>query len=117
VARVAGPVPARTAALDEFPETGDTVGDIMRASIRSFAHIIVRTIPWILLGIWFSMMIANRIPIETFASGGPKVDRDRRGDAAADHPRFFRDTPGPVAARRRRFRWSGRRGADSRSGY
>jgi uncharacterized protein len=45
----------------------------MWAYLRSFAQITVRTVPWILLGIWASLMIANRMPIDTFASGGPKV--------------------------------------------
>ena len=33
----------------------------------------MRTVPWILLGIWVSMVIANYIPTETLASGGSKV--------------------------------------------
>jgi len=73
VARVAGPVPVRTAAADEFVETGDSVRDIIRGYFRSLTHITLRTVPWILLGIWVSMVIANHIPIETFTSGGPKV--------------------------------------------
>jgi uncharacterized protein len=73
VARVAGGVHVRTAAVEEFVETGDAVGDILRTYFRSLAHITVRTVPWILLGIWVSMMIANRIPIEALTSGGSKV--------------------------------------------
>lgn len=73
VARVAGPVPVRTAAIDEFAETGDELGDFARAYFRSVAHITLRTVPWILLGICVSMIIANRIPIQTLASSGPKV--------------------------------------------
>lgn len=73
VARVAGRVPAGTAAVDEFPETGESVSDLIRAYFRSLAHIIVRTVPWLLVGIWVSMIIANWIPIQTLASGGPKV--------------------------------------------
>src|SRR5713226_6481043 len=73
VARVAGPVQVRTAGIDEFAETGDGLGDFIRAYFRSLAYITVRTVPWILLGIWVSMVIANRIPIQTLASGGPKV--------------------------------------------
>jgi uncharacterized membrane protein YraQ (UPF0718 family) len=73
VARVAGPVQVRAAGIDEFAETGDGVSDLIRAYFRSLAHITVRTVPWILLGIWVSMVIANRIPIQTLASAGPKV--------------------------------------------
>ena len=73
VARVAGPVQVRTAGIDEFAETGDGVGDFMRAYFRSLAYITVRTVPWILFGIWVSMVIANRIPIQTLTSAGPKV--------------------------------------------
>ena len=73
VARVAGTVPVRTAAADELAETGDRVRDVIRGYFRSLTHITLRTVPWILLGIWVSMVIANRIPIETFTSGGPKV--------------------------------------------
>lgn len=73
VARVAGPVPVRAAAVDDFSETGDTARDILRGYFRSLAHITVRTVPWILLGIWVSMVIANRIPIETLASRGSQT--------------------------------------------
>jgi len=73
VARIAGPVQVRTAAVEEFAETGDGVGDFITGYFRSLWYITVRTVPWILLGIWVSMMIANRIPIQTLASGGPKV--------------------------------------------
>jgi len=73
VARVAGPVEVRTAGIDEFAETGDGLGDFIRAYFRSLAYITVRTVPWILLGIWVSMVIANRIPIQTLTSAGPKV--------------------------------------------
>ena len=73
MAGVAGPVPVRTAAIDEFAETGDGVGDFARGYFRSLVHITFRTVPWILLGIWVSMIIANRIPIQTLASSGPKV--------------------------------------------
>jgi len=73
VAQVAGPVPVRTAAIDEFAETGDGVGDFARGYFRSLVHITFRTVPWILLGILVSMIIANRIPIQTLASSGPKV--------------------------------------------
>jgi uncharacterized membrane protein YraQ (UPF0718 family) len=73
VARIAGPVQVRTAALEDFAETGDGVGDFVQAYFRSLWYITVRTVPWILLGIWVSMTIANRIPIQTLASGGPKV--------------------------------------------
>ena len=73
VARVAGPVQVHTAGIDEFAETGDGLGDLIRAYFRSLAYITVRTMPWILLGIWVSMVIANRIPIQTLASAGPKV--------------------------------------------
>jgi uncharacterized protein len=73
VARVAGPVQVRTAGIDEFAEAGDGAGDFIRGYFRSLAHITVRTVPWILLGIWVSMVIANRIPIQTLASAGPKV--------------------------------------------
>jgi uncharacterized protein len=73
VARIAGPVKVRTAAVEDFAETGDGVGDFIQAYFRSLWYITVRTVPWILLGIWVSMMIANRIPIQTLASGGPKV--------------------------------------------
>lgn len=73
VARVAGPVPVRTAAVDEFAETEDSMRDIIRRYFRSLAHITVRTVPWILLGIWVSMVIANRIPIETLASRGSQA--------------------------------------------
>jgi hypothetical protein len=60
-------------AIDEFAETGDGVGDFARGYFRSLVHITFRTVPWILLGIWVSMIIANRIPIQTLASSGPKV--------------------------------------------
>lgn len=73
VARVAGPVPVRTAAVDEFAEMEDSMRDIIRRYFRSLAHITVRTVPWILLGIWVSMVIANRIPIETLASRGSQA--------------------------------------------
>jgi uncharacterized membrane protein YraQ (UPF0718 family) len=73
VARVASPLPAPAAAGDEFQETGDGLGDFVRAFFRSLAHITVRTVPWILLGIWVSMIIANRIPLQTLATGGPKL--------------------------------------------
>ena len=73
VARVAGPVSVRTAAVDEFAETEDSMRDIIRRYFRSLAHITVRTVPWILLGIWVSMVIANRIPIETLASRGSQT--------------------------------------------
>jgi uncharacterized membrane protein YraQ (UPF0718 family) len=73
VARIAGPVQVRTAAVEEFAETGDGVGDFIEAYFRSLWYITVRTVPWILLGIWVSMIIADRIPIQTLASGGPKV--------------------------------------------
>lgn len=73
VARVAGPVRVGTAGIDEFAETGDGVGDFIQAYFRSLAYITVRTVPWLLLGIWVSMVIANRIPIQTLASAGPKV--------------------------------------------
>jgi len=73
VARVAGPVPVRAAAVDEFTEGGDGARDFVRAYLRSLAYITVRTVPWILLGIWVSMVIANNIPTETLASGGSKV--------------------------------------------
>jgi uncharacterized protein len=73
VARVAGPVQVRAAGIDEFAETGDGLGDLIRAYFRSLAYITVRTVPWILLGIWVSMVIANRIPIQSLASGGPKL--------------------------------------------
>jgi len=73
VARVAGPVPVRAAAVDEFAERGDGARDFVRAYLRSLAYITVRTVPWILLGIWVSMVIANYIPTETLASGGSKV--------------------------------------------
>jgi uncharacterized protein len=73
VARIAGPVQVRTAAVEDFAETGDGVGDFIQAYFRSLWYITVRTVPWILLGIWVSMIIANRIPIQTLASGGPKV--------------------------------------------
>jgi uncharacterized membrane protein YraQ (UPF0718 family) len=73
VARIAGPVQVRTAAMEDFAETGDGVGDFFQAYFRSLWYITVRTVPWILLGIWVSMIIANRIPIQTLASGGPKV--------------------------------------------
>ncbi|MGH9793785.1 MAG: permease [Candidatus Acidiferrales bacterium] len=73
VARVAGPIPVRAAAADDLPETGGSLGDILRTFLRSFAHITVRTVPWILLGIWVSMIVANHVPVEMFASGGPKV--------------------------------------------
>jgi uncharacterized membrane protein YraQ (UPF0718 family) len=42
VARVAGPVPVRTAAVDEFAETEDSMRDIIRRYFRSLAHITVR---------------------------------------------------------------------------
>src|SRR2546423_5719376 len=48
VARVAGPVQVRTAGIDEFAETGDGLGDLIRAYFRSLAYISVRTVPWIL---------------------------------------------------------------------
>jgi uncharacterized membrane protein YraQ (UPF0718 family) len=73
VARVAGPVPVRSADVEEFAETEDSVGDIFRRYFRSLAYITVRTVPWILLGIWVSMVIANRIPIETLASRGSQT--------------------------------------------
>jgi len=73
VARIAGPVQVRSAAAEDFVETGDGVGDFLKVYFRSLWYITVRTVPWILLGIWVSMIIANRIPIQTLASGGPKV--------------------------------------------
>jgi uncharacterized protein len=73
VARIAGPVQVRTATVEDFAETGDGVGDFVQAYFRSLWYITVRTVPWILLGIWVSMIIANRIPIQALASGGPKV--------------------------------------------
>ena len=73
VAHIAGPVPVRVAAVEEFTETGDGVPGIVRGYFRSLAHITVRTVPWILLGIWVSMVIANRIPIETLASRGSQT--------------------------------------------
>jgi uncharacterized membrane protein YraQ (UPF0718 family) len=73
VARIAGPVQVRTGSVDDFEETGDGAGDFIRGYFRSLWYITVRTVPWILLGIWVSMIIANRIPIQTLASGGPKV--------------------------------------------
>jgi uncharacterized protein len=73
VARIAGPVQVRTGEVDDLPETGDGVRDFFQAYFRSLWYITVRTVPWILLGIWVSMVIANRIPIQTLASGGPKV--------------------------------------------
>jgi uncharacterized protein len=73
VARIAGPIQVRTAAVEGFAETGDGAGDFLQAYFRSLWYITVRTVPWILLGIWVSMIIANRIPIQTIASGGPKV--------------------------------------------
>ena len=73
VARVAGPVPVRSADVEEFAETEDSVGDIFRRYFRSLAYITVRTVPWIMLGIWVSMVIANRIPIETLASRGSQT--------------------------------------------
>lgn len=73
VARVAGRVPVRTAGIDEFAETGEGLRDFAGAYFRSLAHITVRTVPLILLGIWVSMIIANRIPIQALASSGPKV--------------------------------------------
>ncbi len=73
VAKVAGPVPVRAPAAGESPQPGDRVADILRAYLRSFGHITVRTVPWIILGIWVSMLVANRIPLEAFASGGPRV--------------------------------------------
>jgi uncharacterized protein len=73
VARIAGPVQVRTGAVDELAETGDGVVDFIRGYFRSLAHITLRTVPWILLGIWVSMILANRIPMQTLASGGPKV--------------------------------------------
>jgi len=73
VARIAGPVQVGSAAAEDFVETGDGVGDFLKAYFRSLWYITVRTVPWILLGIWVSMIIANRIPIQTLASGGPKV--------------------------------------------
>lgn len=73
VARIAGPVQVRAGAVEDFAETGDGVGDFFRAYFRSLWYIAVRTVPWILLGIWVSMIIANRVPIQALASGGPKV--------------------------------------------
>jgi uncharacterized membrane protein YraQ (UPF0718 family) len=73
VARVSGPVPVRAAAVGEYVEVGNTVSDIVRAYLRSFVYITVRTVPWILLGIWVSMMVANRIPFGTLASWGPNL--------------------------------------------
>jgi len=73
VARVAGPVPVRAAAVEEFAETEDSVPGILSRYFRSLAHITLRTVPWILLGIWVSMVIANRIPIETLASRGSQT--------------------------------------------
>jgi len=74
VERAAGPIPVPAAAVDDFAaETEDGVGAAMWAYLRSLAQITVRTVPWILLGIGASMMIANRVPIETFAFGGSKV--------------------------------------------
>jgi hypothetical protein len=45
VARVAGPVPVRAAAVDEFAERGDGARDFVRAYLRSLAYITVRTVP------------------------------------------------------------------------
>lgn len=73
VARIAGAVPVHTVAADEQAQSEGSVGDILRAYLRSFGRITVRTVPWILLGIWVSMIVANRVPVEAFASGGPKV--------------------------------------------
>src|SRR6266852_4337618 len=73
VARIVGPVQVRTPAVEDFAETGDGVGDFIQAYFRSLWYITVRTVPWILLGIWVSMIIANRLPIQTLAFGGPKV--------------------------------------------
>jgi uncharacterized protein len=66
-------VQVRTGSVDDFEETGDGVGDFIRGYFRSLWYITVRTVPWILLGIWVSMIIANRIPIQTLASGGSRV--------------------------------------------
>jgi hypothetical protein len=57
----------RTAGIDEFAETGDGLRDFAGAYVGSLAHITVQTIPWILLGIWVSMIIVNRIPIQAVA--------------------------------------------------
>lgn len=73
VACIAGPVQVRTTAKENFAEMGDSAGDFIQAYFRSLWYITVRTVPWILLGIWVSMMIANRIPIQTLASSGPKL--------------------------------------------
>ncbi|MGH9859642.1 MAG: permease [Candidatus Acidiferrales bacterium] len=73
VAKVAGPVPVRAPMGGESPQSGDRFRDVLRAYVRSFGHITVRTVPWIIMGIWVSMLVANRIPLDTFASGGPKV--------------------------------------------
>ena len=73
VARIVGPVQVRTPAVEGFAETGDGVGDFIQAYFRSLWYITVGTVPWILLGIWVSMIIANRLPIQTLAFGGPKV--------------------------------------------
>lgn len=73
VARIAGPVPVRPAAMDEIAETGDGLGDFVRGYFRSLAYITVRTVPWILLGIWVSMIIANRVPLQALSSSGPRV--------------------------------------------
>lgn len=73
VARLAGPVTVSTAVVEQFPETEDSVPGIFRRYFRSLAYIAVRTVPWILLGIWVSMVIANRVPLETLASGGSKM--------------------------------------------
>jgi len=62
VARVAAPVSVRTAGIDELRKTGDGLRDFAGGVFRSLAPITVRTVPWILLGISVSMIIANLIP-------------------------------------------------------
>lgn len=73
VARIAGAVPVRALGADEAAQSEGSVGDILRAYFRWLGRITMRTVPWILLGIWVSMIVANRIPLETFTSGGPKA--------------------------------------------
>jgi uncharacterized protein len=73
VARIVGPVQVRAGAVEDFAEIGDGIGDFIQAYFRSLWYITMRTVPWILLGIWVSMMIANRIPIQTLASSGPRM--------------------------------------------
>ena len=72
-AGAAGAVPAAIIGAGDAGEPADDARQFLASFVRSLKHITLRTVPWILLGIWLSMLIANRMPVEAFASAGHKV--------------------------------------------